>query len=426
MSRIIINGPNVISGEIDIQGAKNSVLPILAATLLTDGVSVIKNCPYIKDVDSTVRILRHLGCKVESPEKGVLIIDSTNADGIDIPYKLMREMRSSVIMLGPILARMGKAKVSYPGGCELGPRPIDLHISSFEKLGVKFAEEYGFIYCVCDKIRGTEIHLAFPSVGATENIMLFASKIPGRTVIHNAAKEPEIQDLQCFLNKMGAKIKGAGDSTIIIDGVDKLNGVEHSIIPDRIVASTYLTAAAITGGSLLLKKVKTSDLKSVLALLEEGGATIRTENDSIMIERRKQIMPIKIVRTMPYPGFPTDSLAALMAYTSLSCGSSMFIETIFQNRYKHASELIRMGANIKVDGRVAIVQGVSRLTGANVVSTDLRGGAALVIAGIAAYGETVVENSELIDRGYEDFDKNLQALGCKIRKVDTIETSKED
>ncbi|MDP4152651.1 MAG: UDP-N-acetylglucosamine 1-carboxyvinyltransferase [Bacillota bacterium] len=423
MSKLIINGPNVVTGEIAVQGAKNSVLPILAATLLANEVSVIKNCPDISDVSATVEILLHLGCKVTRRGSGEIEIDPSSASGVDIPYNLMRGMRSSVIMLGPILARMGRAKVSYPGGCELGPRPIDLHISSFQKLGVKFAEEYGFIYSVCDKMIGTEINLTFPSVGATENIMLLASKVPGQTVIHNAAREPEIEDLQSFLNSMGANITGAGDNTIYIEGVETLHGAEHSIIPDRIAAATYMIAAAITGGKLIIKSVRPRDLNSVISLLEESGAQIRTDENRILIDRKRPIQPIRMVRTMPYPGFPTDALAPLMAYSTVASGNSMYVETIFQNRYKHAEELMRMGANIKVEGRVALVQGVPRLTGANVVATDLRGGVALVLAALAANGETTIDNSELIDRGYENIETNLQSLGCKIRKVDVVEKS---
>ncbi|MBC8535189.1 UDP-N-acetylglucosamine 1-carboxyvinyltransferase [Feifania hominis] len=415
MDRLYLEGPCTVSGEIDVQGAKNSVLPILAGALLTDQQIVLTNCPDIRDVRATFQILKYLGCSVDY-DNGVAVICAAGMNRSEIPDALMREMRSSIMLLGAILGRMGTARLGFPGGCELGPRPIDLHISSLRRLGVTFLEEHGFLDCTAAKLHGADIHLALPSVGATENILLLACVTPGTTRIFNAAKEPEIEDLQNFLNAMGAKITGAGGSTITIEGVEKLHGAEYRIMPDRIVTVSYLAAAAISGGEILVRKACPPHVISVTSLLEESGCEIEMAGEDIRLRRRGPIEAVKQIRTMPYPGFPTDALAPIMAYLTLAQGTSIFYESIFQNRYKHVEELLRMGANIKVEGRVAIVEGVKKLTGASLVATDLRGGMALLIAGIAAEGETEITEVSLVERGYEHMVRNFSSLGVKIRE----------
>ncbi len=414
MNRYVITGGKTISGEIACQGAKNSVLPIIAAATMCDSPCTLKNCPEIRDVAATLAILRHLGCEAEF-EGGTLKI-GCELSSAEIPDALMREMRSSIILLGALLSKHRRANISFPGGCELGPRPIDLHIASFRKMGVKIEERHGSLICDAEKLHGAYVHLDFPSVGATENIMLLAARAKGRTVVENAAKEPEIEDLQGFLNACGARVSGAGTSVIVIDGVAELHGAEYAIMPDRIVAATYLAAAAITGGTLTVTGVEPSHLGSIVSIFERSGCELVIGEDRIALSREGAIRPVGTVRTMPYPGFPTDALAPVMAYLSLAKGSSVFFETIFQNRYKHAAELMRMGAAIKVQGSVAVVEGVRRLSGAKVMATDLRGGAALVIAALAAEGESEVTGIELIKRGYEKFDSNLRALGAQIEE----------
>lgn len=414
MQRLIIEGGERLRGEVDVHGAKNSSLPILAASLLYGGKTVLKNCPDLSDVDAAIKILTFLGCSV-SREDDTVIIDSSNIDQNEIPQELMHEMRSSIVFLGAIISRMGKAKLSFPGGCELGPRPIDLHISALKKLGVDIVEEYGSLCCEAKNgLAGTKISLSFPSVGATENIMLASVMAKGETIIVNAAQEPEIVDLANFLISRGAKIKDAGKSTVIIQGVDSLNDTEYTVMPDRIVATTYLCCAAITGGDILVNKMNTDDIESILPILEQSGCNMQIFSDKIHITGPSIIRPVKNIRTMPYPGFPTDAQAPIMALLTLSSGTSMFVENIFENRYKHASELVRMGADIKVEGKVAVVQGVKKLYGAHVEATDLRGGAALCVAALAAQGKTKISLISHIDRGYEAIEKSLSCLGAKI------------
>ncbi len=378
MPRFIIEGKTPLQGSIGVRGAKNGVLPILAATLLTDGISVIKNCPKISDVTMAKRVLENLGCRVKV-EENVVSVDTTTHSGFEIPETLMREMRSTVVFLGAIIARTKKARISTPGGCELGARPIDMHLSAMKRMGVSIKEAYGYIECTCEgDLVGQDITLSFPSVGATENIILAASLAKGTTLIINAAKEPEIEDLQNFLNAMGAKISGAGGSIIRIDGVEKLHPTEYAILPDRVVAATYCIGAAITGGEVCVKKINPCHLSSFFSLMEDAGVQIDVKKEECIVRPCSKIAAVPTVRTMPYPGFPTDMQAPLMAMLSLGRGSSVFIENIFESRYKHAPELARMGANIKTEGRVAIVDGVKELTGASVNATDLRGGAALI------------------------------------------------
>ncbi len=403
MSVFEIEGGRRLAGEIDVQGAKNSSLPILAATLLGKGEHVIHNCPRLSDVDAAVEILRYLGCKV-TREGNTLIVDSRDVNRWDIPEELMQEMRSSIVFLGAILARMGKAKLSMPGGCELGPRPIDLHLEALGKLGARIRDEYGFLHCsVQDGLKGTKIALSFPSVGATENILLASVLSKGTTTVHNAAQEPEIVDLADFLNRCGAKVSGAGKSTIVIEGVSTLFAAEHTVIPDRIVAATYLCCGAITGGEILLKRVHSSDLECMLPIFEQMGNTVSAGPHSIYLKAPKMLNP-------------TDAQAPLMAALTVANGSSMFVENIFESRYKHVPELCRMGADIKVEGRVCVVNGVSRLTGAVVRAEDLRGGAALMIAGLKAQGVTTLRNIHHIERGYEEAERYITQLGGVIKR----------
>lgn len=415
MSKLIIDGGNRIGGEVRVGGAKNSVLPILAATVLNGRINVVHDIPKLLDVDIMEKILTSLGCSVKR-ENGTIIVDSSELTNYEIPEELVREMRSSIIFLGAMLSRCGKVKISYPGGCEIGPRPIDLHLKSLREMGAKIEEKHGFLTCEATKLRGCDIQLDFPSVGATENIMLAAIFASGTTVIRNAAREPEIIDLENFLNAMGAKVSGAGTATIRIEGVEKLYDVEHNIIPDRIVAGTYLIATAITKGEIVLKNVIHEHLQSTLYKLRESGCIVQIYNHSLKLIAPKEIKAVESIRTLPYPGYPTDMQAQMMALMTLSDGITIITENIFENRYKHANELVRMGANIKVDGRIAIVKGVTKLSGATVVAQDLRGGAALIVAGLAAEGTTIVENIKHVERGYENIHEVLGTLGAKIRK----------
>lgn len=417
MERLLVKGGERLRGEASVHGAKNSSLPILAATLLCGGETVLHNCPKLSDVDAAIEILLHLGCTVKR-EGGTVIVNSDTACVSTIPQKLMHEMRSSIVFLGAIISRMGQATLSFPGGCELGPRPIDLHISSLKKLGAVISEEYGCLDCTTPNgLTGTKITLSFPSVGATENIMLASVTAKGETVIFNAAQEPEIVDLADYLISRGARIEGAGKSVVTIHGVDTLTSTEYTVMPDRIVAATYLTAAAITGGNVRVTNVNPSDMESIFPILEQAGAVLCVERDAISITGPALIKPVKEIRTMPYPGFPTDAQAPIMALLTLGSGTSVFIENIFESRYKHAGELARMGADIRIEGRAAIVRGVNKLYGADVEATDLRGGAALCVAALAAIGETRIHNIFHIDRGYEQIEASLAQLGARVTRL---------
>lgn len=416
MNKLIIEGGVPLNGEITVQGAKNAVLPILAASILADGECVIHNCPWLRDVEKTGIILEKLGCKFLR-EANTIKIDSRNIIDCVIDEKLMREMRSSIIFLGAILSVCKKAQVGLPGGCPIGLRPIDLHLKALRQMGVSITEEHGYLKCECQNLKGADIHLDFPSVGATENIMLAAVKAEGTTTITNAAREPEIIDLANFLNSMGAKVKGAGSSGIVIEGVKTLFPSEYTIMPDRIVAQTYLIAAMITGGEIYIKDAIASHINSGLAILSEMGAKIRTFPDGIMLKSGDGIKSVHIIKTMPFPRFPTDIQSPFMALATVADGTSVFVENIFENRFRHVNELLRMGADIKVEGRSAVIRGVKRLYGANVEAYELRGGAALVMAALAADGKTEISGIEFIDRGYEDIEGNLSACGAKIRRI---------
>lgn len=425
MDKLVINGSKRLTGEIEVHGSKNSVLPILAACVLSQGENIIHNCPMLSDVDAALKILVELGCKVKREEHTVCV-DSSGVNGFEISDSLMREMRSSVIFLGAILGRTGKAVLSTPGGCEIGLRPIDMHISAMEQLGAEVFEEHGRLHFECKNgLHGARVILPFPSVGATENIMIASCVAKGTTIITNAAREPEISDLADFLNGCGAKIHGAGDSTIIIDGVERLTATTHTVIPDRIAASTYLLAGAITHGRVCIKEIIPAHLGALIPVLKQSGCDISVSNRWICISSPPRLSRVKTVRTMPYPGFPTDVQAPLTAMLSVADGTSVVVENIFECRYKHVSELIRLGAKINVEGRTAVIEGVPYLTGASVVSPDLRGGFALVIAGLAAKGETVISGVEHIDRGYESPEKLLSALGADVKRIKENGTEKK-
>lgn len=414
MSKIVIEGTKRLSGEIDLQGAKNSVLPVLAATILCGGECEIHNCPNLSDVETSLKILAHLGAFC-TRDGSVVTVNSDGIDSYEIPDSLMREMRSSIVFLGAIIARTKHAVISSPGGCELGPRPIDLHLSSLEKLGVKIEENHGFLYCeVPNGLKGAEIHLSFPSVGATENIILAAAMAEGKTVIHNAAKEPEVSDLADFLNSAGAQIYGCGSDTVEIYGVKHLKGVKHSIIPDRIAAVTYMAASAVTRGDITINNVMPSHLMAVLSVFKEAGCSVIPNKKSIRIKTENRILRVPTIRTLVYPAFPTDAGPIVVSMLSLAQGTTVFVENIFENRYKYTEELKRLGAKIKTEGKVAVVEGVEKLSGAVCECTDLRGGAALVIGGLAADSVTEIKKIEHILRGYDDITGNLKKLGATI------------
>lgn len=417
MSQLLLSGGRRLDGEVRVQGAKNSVLPILAATLLTGDETVLQNCPRLRDVDASVRILQELGCEARW-EDGRLCIDTGGLNGCGISDILMREMRSSAIFLGAILARCGQAEISYPGGCELGPRPIDLHLAGLRDLGAEIDDTGGVLHCRAARLRGREIVLSLPSVGATENLMLAACGAEGVTSICNAAREPEIVDLQGFLNACGARVSGAGSSAVTVEGGRKLHGCTYPVMPDRIVAATYLCAAASAGGAVRLRGARETHLSTVTAVLREAGCDITSDRAGIACVCRRSLRAVRPVRTAPYPGFPTDAQAVLMAALLRSRGATVFEENIFENRYRHVDELTRMGADIRVSGRTAVVTGVETLHGAPVYCTDLRGGAALCIAALAAEGETRVGETAHIDRGYEDIARDLRQLGAEVRRTD--------
>lgn len=413
MSHITIQGGRRLEGALTVQGAKNSVLPILAATILHPGRTVLRGCPRLSDVEASIRILRHLGC-LAGWEGEELVVDTGPMSRGDIPDHLMREMRSSVIFLGAILARLGWAEMSYPGGCELGPRPIDLHLAALRQLGAELKEEGGRLLCGARRMTGREIALSLPSVGATENAILAACGAEGETILFNAAREPEIADLQDFLCAMGCKVRGAGSSTVCVMGRQSTHDAVHTVMPDRIAAATSLSAVAAAGGQVELLGIDYRHLSTVTAALHAAGCQVTGGEGRISLRSDGALRSAGTVRTAPYPGFPTDAQAVVMAALLRSQGATVFVENIFENRYRHVDELRRMGADISVADRVAVVTGVPRLFGADVRATDLRGGAALLVAGLAARGTTRIGDIYHIQRGYADPVGDLRALGAEI------------
>ncbi len=417
MRGYIVNGGKRLSGKIKVQGAKNSVLPILAATLLIKDKSIIHNCPDLTDVDAALKILMMLGC-VCVRDDSTVIVDSKDAANYEISRDLMSEMRSSVVFLGAIIARTGKAVISYPGGCELGPRPIDLHLSALEKLGVEIVNDDDRIVCSAPKgINGANIKLAFPSVGATENVIIAATLSKGTTVIENAATEPEISDLADFLNAAGAKIKGAGSKTVIIEGVNRLFTVEHRVIPDRIAATTYLSAAAITNGEILLLNNSAVNMQSVLRFFEDIGCKIKANADTVYLKGQEKYMGGYSITTGVYPAFPTDAGPIIVPLFSKICGINVIKETIFKNRFRYIEELNKFGAQIKLEGNTAVCEGIKTLSPADVNCTDLRGGAALLLAALSARGESKIGEIHHIERGYCDIINNFKGLNANIKEL---------
>lgn len=415
MQRIKICGGKKLIGQVDVQGSKNAALPILAASILSGKESVIHNCPDLADTRSALEIIRQLGGKAELCGH-TAIICSEGINKYEISNELMMSMRSSVLFLGAILARTRQAVISYPGGCAIGLRPIDLHLKAFRQLGVTVEEIGGYIYCRADKITPCTVNLLFPSVGATENIMLLTALSKGETVITNAAREPEIVDLQNFLNSMGAKISGAGSEIIRILGVEKLEKVEYNIIPDRIFAATCACGVACCGGDTVLSSVEPEHIRLILSMLKDSGCKVTVNGRQVRIQCTQRPRGLGKVMTSPYPGFPTDAQALFMSAFVTAEGTSVFVENIFESRYKHVSELLKMGADIIVDGRLAAVTGCDYIQGAKIVAGDLRGGAALVIAGLSAIGDTEITGVEHIDRGYERIEKVFASLGAEITR----------
>ena len=420
MSRLLITGGRELYGEIGVQGAKNGVLPLMAASILSGGVTVIENCPRLSDVDAALEILRHLGCEAAF-ENGAVTVDSSAMTGWEIPDTLMRRMRSSVMFLGPVLARCGQARISMPGGCELGPRPIDLHLEAMRSLGAEIREDGGNLILE-GKLTGGRIDLATPSVGATENSMMAAALAQGATLITNAAREPEIRDLGRFLESAGVRIHGAGTSTVTVEGGKLRPFIRYRALPDRIAAATYISAAAAAGGRIVLRGVEREDLTSVTEAFTQMGVGLTFRGDTLEVAAPGELKAPGTVVTRPYPGFPTDAQPPLMAACLKARGSAAFVETIFENRYRHVPELRRLGGRIRVDGRVAIVEGPCRLRGAHVEATDLRGGAALVVAALAAEGTTEIDRLFHVDRGYENMTGLLRSLGADAERIDGKDT----
>lgn len=414
--KFIISGGNRLQGTVRIDGAKNSALSIMAATLLTKDVCILRNVPRLTDVDTMAAVIRKLGVKVEWKEDNNLYIDSNNFNNYEAPYELVKMMRGSILVMGPLLARLKKAKISLPGGCAIGARPVDYHLKGFEALGAQVKVEKGYIEAKVNTLKGDEIYLDFPSLGATENIMMAACLAEGVTTIENAAKDPEVAELGRFLNEMGAKVEGLGTDLIKIEGVKELHGIDYAIIPDRIEAGTYMIAAAITGGDVLIENADPILLKPLIVKLEETGVQIKLEKKLIKVIGPDRVKAVDI-KTLPFPGFPTDMQPQFMALSCLAKGTSVITETVFENRFVHTGDLIRMGADIKVEGHSTIIKGVKKLSAAPVMASDLRGGAALVLAGLVAEGTTELSRMYHLDRGYVKLEEKLNSLGADIKRV---------
>lgn len=422
MDKLIVKGGNRLVGTVKTSGAKNAVLPIIAASILGESPSRLDEIPQLEDVKTICGVLEHLGVRVDRSEPHVLQMDTSNITAYEAPYNLVRTMRASFVVLGPLLARMGHARISQPGGCAIGSRPIDLHLKGFEALGATITQDHGFIDAVAPNgLKGADIYLDFPSVGATENIMMAACLAEGVTTLENSAEEPEIVDLANYLNQMGARVRGAGTDVIRIEGVQHMHGCDHTVIPDRIEAGTYMIAAAMTHGDIIIENVLAEHQKPLLAKLREAGVLIEEDIDRIHVSCPGPLKGIN-VKTMPYPGFPTDMQPQIMAMMTISEGRSNLIETVFENRFMHVVEMNRMGANIATTGaRAALIEGPSQLTGCEVNATDLRAGAAMILSGLVAEGTTTIGNLHHIDRGYEDIVGKLQALGADIQRITVTE-----
>lgn len=418
MEQIVVHGGNQLKGNVKIEGAKNAVLPILAATLLAEeGTTVLKNVPILSDVFTMNQVIKHLNVDVDfNQEENTVVIDATKPLGIEANYEYVSQMRASIVVMGPLLARNGHAKVAMPGGCAIGKRPIDLHLKGFQALGAEIIQKNGYIEAIAKELKGNTIYLDFPSVGATQNIMMAAVRAKGTTIIENVAREPEIVDLANVLNKMGAHVYGAGTEMMRIEGVDKLHAVEHSVVQDRIEAGTFMVAAAMTEGNVLIEEAIIEHNRPLVSKLTEMGAIVREEEDGIRVIGPKEIKPTDI-KTLPHPGFPTDMQAQVTAMQVLANGSSVVTETVFENRFQHLEEMIHMNADVQIDGNVAIINGGKKLQGAAVNATDLRAAAALILLGLRAEGVTRVSHLEYLDRGYYEFHKKLQALGAKVERV---------
>lgn len=417
MEKFLIFGGKPLNGSVEIKSAKNAVLPIMAASILCKQKVILKNVPKLTDIKNMCKILRYLGCKVKR-NKDVLIIDSSTINRYEIPYSLSSKLRASIFLLGPLLALFKKSKLSYPGGCNIGNRPIDIHLSSLEKLGVEVTEQHGFLLFDASCFKATELRLRLPSVGATENLIMSAVLSKGKTIINNCAKEPEIIDLQNFLNSMGADIEGAGTCKIIVRGVEGLKGVTYTPVFDRIVAGTYMIATMICGGNVELSNVKREYLASLIDIFQTNDCQIRCYDDKIKVQCNGRLNSVPYIETNPYPEFPTDLQAQLMALQTVSKGTSVIVENLFETRFKHVPQLTRMGADITIKNNYAIVCGKEQLSGAEVFATDLRAGACLVLAGLKANGYTIVNDIFHIDRGYDHIEKDLQKLGADIKRVE--------
>ncbi|MBL1228047.1 UDP-N-acetylglucosamine 1-carboxyvinyltransferase [Enterococcus sp. BWB1-3] len=425
MEQIIVHGGNQLKGTVKIEGAKNAVLPILAATLLAEeGTTVLKNVPILSDVFTMNQVIKHLNVDIDFNEKeNEVIIDATKPLGIEANYEYVSQMRASIVVMGPLLARNGHAKVAMPGGCAIGKRPIDLHLKGFQALGAEIIQKNGYIEAVAKELKGSRIYLDFPSVGATQNIMMAAVLAKGTTIIENVAREPEIVDLANVLNKMGAQVYGAGTEMMRIEGVQKLHAVEHSVVQDRIEAGTFMVAAAMTEGDVLIEEAIIEHNRPLISKLTEMGAVIKEEDKGIRVIGPKEIKPTDI-KTLPHPGFPTDMQAQVTAMQVLAKGSSIVTETVFENRFQHLEEMMNMNADVQIDGNIAVINGGNELQGASVNATDLRAAAALILLGLRANGITRVSHLKYLDRGYYEFHKKLQKLGAKVERIneDTVET----
>ncbi len=417
MNKLMINGGTVLSGDVRISGAKNAVLPILAATLLAEGPATIENVPHLHDVTTTVELLGCMGVMVSIDEKLSVEVDCSTIKNQTAPYHLVKTMRSSILVLGPLLARYGEAEVSLPGGCAIGSRPVDLHIKGLQDMGAEIDVSNGYIHAKASRLKGARLVLDIVTVTGTENLMMAAALADGTTIIENAAREPEVVDLANFINAMGGKISGAGTDTITIEGVETLHGTRYRVLPDRIETGTYLVAAAITGGSIMVKDTAPHLLDAVTEKLREAGAKIEIGEDWISLDMEGRRPKAVSIRTAPYPAFPTDMQAQFAALNCIAEGTSTVVETIFENRFMHVQELKRMGADIEIEGNTAIIRGVDALTSAPVMATDLRASASLIIAGLVASGETEVQRIYHIDRGYENIEEKLSLLGAKIRRT---------